>query len=208
MEIFKVFPQDRVRRSGLRTRSLTFQFQVEVLKIFLKLLIVQGFRPIFQTRQLKGFLALFPEIKKCEDPAHTGVRTGCAVELKDAMSCWLWHRRQHGGQGDRHGCGSSLVAERQEWSWLVRFLLVCLTQWLEQPLVQAVRGCRALSAFCSFWKNFLFHVDLLALFALGKLDNSPLPSYLSALVLVYECCLWSTAYWIFREILRALHLGR
>ena len=33
-----VFPQDRDRRSGLRTRSLTFQFQVEVLKIFLKLL--------------------------------------------------------------------------------------------------------------------------------------------------------------------------
>ena len=34
--------QDRVRRSVLRTRSLTFQFQVEVLKIFLKLFIVQA----------------------------------------------------------------------------------------------------------------------------------------------------------------------
>ena len=49
------FPQDRVRRSGLRTRSLTFQFQVEVLKILLKHLIVQGFRPICRTRQIKGF---------------------------------------------------------------------------------------------------------------------------------------------------------
>ena len=33
MEIYKVFPQDRVRRSGLRTRSLTLQFQVEVFTI-------------------------------------------------------------------------------------------------------------------------------------------------------------------------------
>ena len=32
-----------------------------------------------------------------------------------------------------------------------------------------------------FWKNFLFYVACLAaLFALGKLDTSPLPSYLSA----------------------------
>ena len=51
-----------------------------------------------------------------------------------------------------------------------------------QPLVQAVRGCRAaLSAYGSFWKNFLFYVACLAApFALGKLDTSPLPSYLSA----------------------------
>ena len=48
--------------------------------------------------------------------------------------------------------------------------------------MQAGRGCCALSAYGSFWKNFLFYVDLLALFALGKLDTSPLPSYLSALV--------------------------
>ena len=27
---------------------------------------------------------------------------------------------EHGGQGDRRGCGSSLVAERQGWSCLVR----------------------------------------------------------------------------------------
>ena len=27
----------------------------------------------------------------------------------------------------------------------------------------------------------------------------PLPSYFSVLVLVYGCCLWSTAYWIFRD---------
>ena len=46
-----------------------------------------------------------------------------------------------------------------------------------QPLVQAVRGCCSVSL-----RHFLLYVDLLALFALGKLDTSPLPSYLSALV--------------------------
>ena len=62
------------------------------------------------------FLRFFSK-KKCEDPAHPAVGTGCAVELMDAMSL---AGLEHGGQGDRHGCGSSLVAERQEWSCLVR----------------------------------------------------------------------------------------
>ena len=108
--------------------------------IFLKLFIVQGFRPICRRRQIKGFLALFPGKNKCEDSAHPGVGTGCAVELMDAMSS---AGLEHGGQGDRHGCGYLLVAERQERSWLVLLLLVYpLAQWLEQPLVQAVHGCR------------------------------------------------------------------
>ena len=59
VEICKFFPRDSVHRSGLRTRSLTFQFHVEVLKIFLKLFIVQGFRPICRTRQIKGFFLHF-----------------------------------------------------------------------------------------------------------------------------------------------------
>ena len=61
---------------------------------------------------------------------------------------------EHGGQGDRHGCGSLLVADRQEWSWLVLLLLVHpFTQWLEQPLVQTVHGCR-LSAMEAFGRIF------------------------------------------------------
>ena len=60
----------------------------------------------------------------------------------------------------RYGCGSSLVAERQQWSWLVRSSPgLPLTQWLEQPLVQAVRGCRL--SVLRLWKNFLFHVACL-----------------------------------------------
>ena len=86
--------------------------------------VVQQLRLLLRTFQLvpwvsrfKGFFALFLTGKKCEDPAHPGVGTGCAVELMDAMSL---AGLEHGGQGDRHGCGSSLVAERQEWSCLVR----------------------------------------------------------------------------------------
>ena len=48
------------------------------------------------------------------------------------------------------GKGFLLVAEGQERSWLVLLLLVNpLKQWLEQPLVQAVHGCR-LSAMEAF----------------------------------------------------------
>ena len=73
------------------------------------------------------------------------------------------------------------------------------------PLVHAVRGCCALS---ELWKNFLFYVGLLALFALGNLDTSPLSSYLSALVrcLGVACGVQRSGF--FREILRARHLVR
>ena len=45
----------------------------------------------------KGFFGLLPTGIKCEDPAHPGVGTGCAVELMDPMSSagvwcrWLRH---------------------------------------------------------------------------------------------------------------------
>ena len=67
---------------------------------------------------------------------------------------------EHGGQGDRHGCGYLLGAERQDRSWLVLLLLVYpLTQWLEQPLVQAVPGPPVSHG--AFWKNFLFYMPAL-----------------------------------------------
>ena len=64
----------------------------------------------------------------------------------------------------------SLVAERQEWSWLARSLLVYpLTQCLEQPLVQTVPG-----AACQSWRLLeefsLLRCLLVALFAIGNLD--------------------------------------
>ena len=156
MEIYKVFPQDRVRRSGLRTRSLTFQLQVEVFKIVLKLFIVQGF-PICVTRHIKGFLALFTGVKKCEDPAHPGVGTGCAVELMDAMSL---PGLEHGGQGIDMGAALLwLLRGKSGPAWCVLLLVYPLTQWLELPLVQAVRGCR-----------------LSAVEASGRISSSTLPA--------------------------------
>ena len=44
-----------------------------------------------------------------------------------------------------------------------------------------------------FWKNFLFFVAAVALFALGNLDFAfALVSF--SLGLVFGCCLWSTSY--------------
>ncbi len=56
-----------------------------------------------------------------------------------------------------------------------------------------------------FWKNFLSYV--LALFALGIWTLLLCPCIFQ-LILAFGCCLWSTAYWIFREILSAPHLVR
>ena len=87
---------------------------------------------------------------------------------------------EHGGQGDRHGCGSSLVAERQKWS--------CLSRSSPGLPSNAVAGA-AVGAGCARvppvshggLEEFLFYVAFLAaLFALGKLDTSTLPSFLSA----------------------------
>ena len=96
----------------------------------------------------QGVFSTFPRVKKsAKIPRTQGSELGGAVALMDAMSL---AGLEHGDQGDRHGCGYLLVDERQERSWLVLLLLVYpLTQWLEQPLVQAVHGCR-LSAMEAF----------------------------------------------------------
>ena len=148
MEIYKVFPQDRVRRSGLRTRSQTFPVPSGGLHDFPQTLHRAGVSSDLPDEANQWVFSTFLRVKKKgEGPAHPGVGTGCAVELMDAMSL---AGLEHGGQGDRHGCGYLLTAERQERSWLVLLLLVYpLTQWLEQPLVQAVHGCR-LSAMEAF----------------------------------------------------------
>ena len=91
--------------------------------------------------------------------------------------------------------------------WCVLLLVYPLTQWLEQPLVQAVRGCR-LSAVEAFGR--ISSSTLLALPRCSHLENWTLLlcPRIFQLILAYGCCLWSAAYWILREILRAPHLVR
>ena len=102
-----------------------------------------------------------------------------------------------------YGCGSSLVAERQEWSWLARSS--------PGPPSHAVAGAAAPPvSHGGSWKMFLFYVAcLVALFALGKLENWTLLLCLRIfqLVMAYGCCLWSTAYWIFRKYPACTSLG-
>ena len=72
-----------------------------------------------------------------------------------------------------------LLRDKSGSAWCVLLLVFPLSQWLEQLLVQGGHGCR-LSAM-EAWKNILFYVAFLAaLFALGKMDTSTLPSFLSA----------------------------
>ena len=89
---------------------------------------------------------------------------------------------EHGGQGDRHECGSSLVAERQEWSCLVRSSLGLPSYTVAGAAVGA--GCARvppvshdMEAFGRMFSNVACHA---ALFALRNLDISTLLSYLSA----------------------------
>ena len=80
-----VFSQDRVRRSGLSTRSLTFQFQVEVLKIFLKLLIVQGGSSALPDEANQRVFGTFPR-KNGKIPRTQGSELGGQSSPMDAMS--------------------------------------------------------------------------------------------------------------------------
>ena len=122
------------------------------------LFIVQGFRPICPTGQIKGFLALFPEVKKVRRSRAPRGRSelGCAVELMETMSL---AGLEHGGQGDRHGCGSSLVAESLPGAF---FSGAACQPWRLSEEFPLPRACLA------------------ALFALGKTDTPTLPLYLSA----------------------------
>ena len=60
----------------LPSRTLTFQFLV-VAEIFL----LHRRLPVCRVRQIKGFFALFPEGKKCDDGSALGVGTGCGHQL-------------------------------------------------------------------------------------------------------------------------------
>ena len=74
------------------------------------------------------------------------------------------------------------------------------------------RWCRLCAgAACQPWRLLeefpLRRACLAALFAL-EIWTLLLCPRIFQLILAFGCCLWSTAYWIFREILRAPHLVR
>ena len=91
-----VYTQDRVLQrfmeqiivplQRLPSRTLTFQFRVVRLTIFIKILFLQLVLQICWKQQINGFLALFPVGKKCEDPAHPGVGTGRGLQLMASVS--------------------------------------------------------------------------------------------------------------------------
>ena len=127
-----------------------------------------GFRIVFfgfsWTSWVKGVFALFPT-GKCEDPAHPGVGTGVRSrahgrrELSWGLVPWL-----------NTGCVvfSLLLRGKSGALWSAP-LVYLLPSGSEQPLAA---GCaRVLPvSLGGFWKNFLFYVLCVALFALGNLD--------------------------------------
>ena len=135
------------------------------MKIFSQSRAPQCLPRILLDKLVKGFLALFPGRKKCKDPAHPGVGTGCRVELMDAVSlAGVSSVAQHGVRL------LILVAAKQEWCFLVcssgppsypvawsscwcRLCLATRPSWrlLEEfPLLRAL--CRAIRT----WKSGLY----------------------------------------------------
>ena len=90
LEIYKVFPVDRVQRR-FRSRSLSFPIQVAAVAIFSQSRAPQRLPRIFLDKLVKGFFALFPK-KNCDTTSALEVGTASALEPMDA-SCL---RRVHG----------------------------------------------------------------------------------------------------------------
>ena len=96
VEVFTVYTQDRVLQrlvkqilvfqQRLRSKTLTFQFCVVRLTIFIKLLFLQLVLLICRIRKIKGFSALFPVGKSAKIPAHPGVGTGRGLQLMTSVS--------------------------------------------------------------------------------------------------------------------------
>ena len=170
LEVFKVFSVDRVQQR-FRSRSLSFPIQVAADMIF------------SLSRAPQRHFS--PEEKKCEDPAHPGVGTGCALELMDAVSlAGVSSVAQHGVRL------LLLVAEKQEWC-----LLVCSSGSPSYPVAWSSCWCRLCLATSPSWRlleEFPLLVLLAALFAPGNLDFAfALVSFSPS---VFGCCLWSTLY--------------
>ena len=102
-----------------------------------------------------------------------------------------------------------LVAERPEWSCLVRSSPGLPSYAVAGAAVGA--GCARVAA-CQPWR-LLEEFPLqrcLPCRAVRTVENWTLPlcPRFIQLILAFGCCLWSTAFWIFREILRAPHWVR
>ena len=155
---------------------------------------------------VKGFFALIPKIEKsAKSGSHSRQRVPAsfspstpAPQQRVRLKEWVMFMNEHGlyywnmdiGE-KRWQLESSLVVAR----WPVRRpwrQLTMVTWWW--VLVRGGADCAwvLLVSYGGFWKNFLFYVAAVALFAPGNLD---LPSPLLSFVLVYGCCLWSTSYW-------------
>ena len=86
VEVFIVYTQDSVLQrfmeqiivslQRLPSRTLTFQFRVVRLAIFIKILFLQLVLPICRIRQIKGFFALFPVGKSAKIPRTQGSELG------------------------------------------------------------------------------------------------------------------------------------
>ena len=196
--------------TAFSSRSPSFPIQVEAVKIFSQSRAPQRLLRILLDQLALVFFALFPTGKKCEDPAHPGVGTGCRVELMDAVSlAGVSLVAQHGVRL------LLLVAESQEWCFLV-----CSSGLPSYPVAWSSRWCRLCLAAGQLWRLLeefpVLRCRLVALFALGNLDFAfTLVSFSPS---VFGCCLWSTSYsgrvrclvpqWIFclREALDEFHI--
>ena len=180
------FPRT-VRRSGLRTRSLTFQFQVEVFKIFLKLFTVQGFRPICRTRQNNGFLDFSPGFQK--------VRRSRAPRGRNWVRSRAHGRHELSWLGvwwiDMGAALLWLLRGKSGPAWCVLLLVYPLTQWLGAAVGA---GCARVPPVSrgGLWKNFLFYVA-------ASSRNSHLESgALFPCPCIFQL-IWRLGVWIFQE---------
>ena len=231
-DVLKVFPKNGVQQRVLWSRMLTFQFPEVActVSLFLALQAHPQYRVMCVE---KGFFAHFPRFKKVRrwvrihgrncSPSHAGSSCGLLgrrrrldpyrlraraileeVALRPlavvpavgrtVTSAWwprvsgcgsLWLLRGKSGPGWRVLSWSTLLRS----GWNSRWCRLCLGP----PVSHG-----------GFGKNFLFHVASSSRCSHWDIWTLPSPSYLSVL-LVYGCCLWSTSYWFFREILRAPH---
>ena len=151
-----------------RVHPLLRTFQLVFLKLWMSLL--KGFFALFPKSKKSAKLGshsgseLLAESSPSTPAAHVdswvdGEDVWIRIDFVQGPYCrkllsdhWQWYRRGKGSDGSTVAMGLwmrlSLVAERQEWSWLERSILVHpLAQWLEQPLVQTVPR-----AACQSWR--------------------------------------------------------
>ena len=204
MEVTKVFSQDRVRCSVLRSRTLTFQLLVAVFTVFSQFLIPQRFLQNVLEKHFKGFFfALLPvrkEVRRSPGSssarvhAHSssselsaragGTRYSNQDFFEDDKGTWMCLlQRVDGFLGSDIGCGCFfLVAGRH-------------------AVLPLGRLSRAFGQSADAFGRMSFPWFLCALFALGNMvPCSSTTLYLAVYSSVSGCCLWNTVHWILPEM--------